>query len=126
MKQSLQSLKLPGFGHVYQTDSIPDDVMYEGFNYSAYLKRERATRVAIYSKYEATASYEVSDAHTSICKTFDTEKGPLTIYATIIGTQFTKKPYAANELNNCIADCNRISELTDTLCLSGDLTHILQ
>ncbi len=52
---------------------------------------------------------------------FDTAKGPLTIYATIIGTQFSRKPFAENELSNCIADCIRINALIDTLCLSGDL-----
>lgn len=117
----MQSLILPGYPYVYQTKSIPDNILYEELNYTEYIKGERAVRVAIYSKYEASASYEVSDEYTSICKTFETDKGLLTIYATIIGTQFTKKPYAENELNNCIADCIRISELTDTLCLAGDL-----
>ena len=119
--ESLQSLILPGYKHIYQTNFLPDNFIYEGLNYTDYLKGERAVRVAIYSKYKATASYEVSDEYTSICKAFETNKGPITIYATIIGTQFTKKPYAKNELNNCIADCIRISELTDILCLAGDL-----
>lgn len=119
--ESLQSLKLPGYEYIYQTKSIPDNNLYEGINYTDYLKGERAIRVAIFSKYEAVASYEVSDAYTSVCKAFETEKGTLTIYATIIGTRFTKRPYAENELNNCVADCTRISKLTNTLCLAGDL-----
>jgi endonuclease/exonuclease/phosphatase family metal-dependent hydrolase len=119
--ESLQYLKLPGFEYVYQTTVPPKNIFHEGINYTKFLKNEPAVRVAIYSKYEAKSSYEVSDAYTSICKTFETAKGPLTVYATIIGTQFTKRPYAANELKNCITDCIRIYKLTDTLFLAGDL-----
>ena len=119
--ESVQKLKLPGYEYVYQTKPIPDNIIYEGLNYTKYLKGGQATRVAIYSKYEMTASYNVSDEYSSICKTFETTKGALTIYATIIGTQFTKMRCAENELNNCIADCIRISERTNTLYLAGDL-----
>jgi len=30
-------------------------------------------------------------------------------------------PYAKNELDNCVSDCKRISQITDNLCLAGDL-----
>jgi len=94
---------------------------HEGVDYSAMLKGKKAVRVAIFSKYEAGKSYAVTDEYTSICKSFKTPKGTLTIYGTIIGTQFTKKPYAENELNNCVKDCLRINSETDSLCLAGNL-----
>ncbi|MEO7487072.1 MAG: hypothetical protein ABIU77_08210 [Ferruginibacter sp.] len=119
--ESVQSLNLPGYDYVYHTKIIPDEVLYEGVDYSTMLKGNKAVRVSIFSKYEAIKTYTVTDEYTSICKAFETPKGTLTIYGTIIGTQFTKKPYAENELNNCIADCLRIRSETNTLCLIGDL-----
>ena len=119
--EGVESLSPPGYSYVYQTKIIPDDKPYEGVDYSAMLKGKKAVRVAIFSKYEAIKTYAVSDEYTSICKAFETPKGTLTIYGTIIGTQFIKPPYAGNELNNCITDCLRITSETDTLCLAGDL-----
>lgn len=88
--EALQSLQLPGYENVYQKKAIPDNIIYEGLTYTKCLKGGLATRVAIYSKYKATASYDVRNEYTSICKTVDTAKGPLTIYATTEGAYFTK------------------------------------
>lgn len=52
---------------------------------------------------------------------FETDFGDLVIYATIIGTQFKRKPFAKNELENCINDCNKISEINPNLIIVGDL-----
>ena len=119
--ECVDSLKLPGYNYLYKTKAIPANVTYEELNYSEYLKGETAIRVSIFSKYESIRSFPVTDEHTSICKEFNTEKGALTIYATIIGTRFNKMPYAKNELDNCVSDCKRISQITDNLCLAGDL-----
>ena len=119
--ESVDSLVLTNYNYVYKTHSIPSNSDYEGINYAKYLNGEIAIRVAIYSKYECIHSFPVIDATTSICKKFNTEMGSITIYATIIGTRFNKKPYAENELNNCIADCIEISNLTSDLCIIGDL-----
>jgi len=119
--ESINSLILPNFNYAYKTKGIPSNVEYEELNYSKYLKDEIAIRVAIYSKYKSMGVFQVSDSYTSVCHQFETEKGLLTVYATIIGTQFLKMPYAQTELQNCINDCLRISKETDNLCLIGDL-----
>lgn len=119
--ESINSLNLPNFSYVYKTEEIPSGLQYEELNYSKYLKDEIAIRVAIYSKYKSIGAFQVSDSYTSVCHQFETEKGLLTVYATIIGTQFLKMPYAQIELQNCINDCLRISKETGNLCLIGDL-----
>jgi endonuclease/exonuclease/phosphatase family metal-dependent hydrolase len=114
-------LKLPNYPFQYKTKGLPQNEEYEGLNYSVFLNETIGNRVIIYSKYESTESFNVSDDYTSICKHFNTPFGEITIYATIIGTWFKKLPYAKQELDNCISDCNRIFMQTDTLCLAGDL-----
>ena len=119
--ECVDSLELPGYNFVYKTKAIPANVKYEELNYNEYLKGETAIRVSVFSKYESIQSFMVSDEHTSICEELNTEKGTLTIYATIVGTKFNKMPFAINELDNCVSDCLRISQLTGNLCLAGDL-----
>lgn len=119
--ESVDSLELQDYPFVFKTNQIPVNISYEGINYTEYLNGEIAIRVAIYSKYGCIKSYPVKDATTSICKSFITEIGSVTVYATIIGTRFNVKPYAEQELTNCIADCIHISDLTDDLCIVGDL-----
>ena len=114
-------LNLPAYNFIYQTKPLPKDQEYEGLNYSDYLNGESANRVTIYSKYQSTNSFDVTDPYTSICKQFDTNIGAITIYATIIGTWFKKQPYAEKELMNCSADCMSIYNQTNSLCLAGDL-----
>ena len=118
---SVDSLKLPNYSYSYKTRPIPENTIYEGINYTEYLKGETAIRVAVFSKYESIRSFPVIDEYTSVCNEFNTEIGPLTIYATIVGTRFNKMPFAKTELDNCISDCMRIASLTDNLCLAGDL-----
>ena len=114
-------LDLPAYDFVYKTKVLPTGEEYEGLVYSKYLNNSSAYRVSIYSKYPSLKSFTVSDEHTSICNQFETSIGTLTIYATIIGTWFKKKPYAEKELRNCINDCTEIFKLSDSLCLIGDL-----
>ena len=119
--ECVDSLKLPGYNYVYKTKAIPSSVKYEELNYTEYLKGETAIRVSIFSKYESIRSFLVTDEHNSICEEFNTGKGALTIYATIVGTRFNKMPFAKNELDNCVSDYLRISQLAGNLCLAGDL-----
>ena len=114
-------LNLSIYNFIYKTKTLPKDQKYEELDYSKYLNKESAYRVTIYSKYQSSKSFEVSDPYTSICNQFETDIGNITIYATIIGTWFKKKPYAEKELHNCINDCMRIYDQTNSLCLAGDL-----
>jgi len=123
--ESVDSLKLPNYSYSYKTRPIPENTIYEGINYSEYLRGETAIRVAVFSKYESIRSFPVDD-YTSVCNEFNTDIGPLTIYATIVGTRFITMPYAKTELDNCISDCLRIASLTDNLCLAGDLNTSLR
>lgn len=114
-------LDLPAFKYIYKTKQIPSGSKYEELDYSEYLNGNPAYRATIYSKFESSRSHMVTDDFTSLCKEFDTSVGTIAIYATIVGTWFNKGPYAQKELNNCIADCRRISQKVEYFCLSGDL-----
>ncbi len=97
-------LNLPSYTFVYKTKALPKDQLYEGLNYSDYLNGTTGYRASVYSKYPSLQSFKVIDEYTSICHQFETCRGALAIYATIIGTWFNKQPYAAIELQNCIND----------------------
>ena len=113
-------LDLPAYKFIYKTDALPVQGEYEGVKYGELLNNT-GYRAMIYSKYPSIRSFVVSDAFTGLCCAFETPAGPLTIYATIIGTQFKKSAYAETELNNCIRDCTDISKQVDNFCLVGDL-----
>ena len=114
-------LDLPNYRHFYKTTTISTSEEYEDLNYSKYLKGHSAHRVIIYSKYQSSQNHSVRDEATSICQTFDTTIGRITLYCTIIGTWFTKKPvYAQKELDNCLFDCLNIAKEVDHFFLLGD------
>lgn len=114
-------LNLATYPFVYKSKSLPEGQEYENINYSIYLKGTPANRVTIYSKFQSSKTYRVTDDFTSVCREFETNVGVITIYGTIIGTLFRKPPFAEKELNNCIMDCLRIFQQTKSLCLVGDL-----
>lgn len=124
--ENVRSLSLPGYEYAYHTQAIPQDSEYEGFDYGKYLENEIPIRTSIYSKSESTRSFPVTDPHTSVCRQFAIPGGSLSIYATIVGTRFNRKPYSLHELNNCITDCQNIAALTGDLCLAGDLNTTFQ
>ena len=115
------NLNLSNFPFKYCCEQIPENIEYEGLNYSKYLNGEKAYRTIIYSKIPLKRKFSVIDSKTSLALEFETEFGELVIYATIIGTQFKRKPFAKNELNNCINDCKRISEINPNLIIIGDM-----
>lgn len=115
------NLNLSNFPFKYFSEQIPENTEYEGLHYSNYLNGEKAYRTIIYSKIPSTRKFSVIDDKTSLALEFETEFGNSVIYATIIGTQFKRKPFAKNELENCINDCKRISEINPNLFIIGDL-----
>ncbi len=104
------NLELPNYPFKYFSEQIPENVEYEGLNYSQYLNGEKAFRTIIYSQFPANCICEVSDPKTSLAIEFSTSFGEIVMYATIIGTWFNKKPFAQKELQNCISDCLDISK----------------
>lgn len=115
------NLNLKNFKFKYFSEQIPKNIEYEGLNYSKYLNGEKAFRTIVYSKTPSKRQFSVTDNKTSLALEFETEFGNLVIYATIIGTQFKRKPFAKNELENCVNDCNKISEINSNLIIVGDL-----
>jgi|SRR6218665_1462829 len=115
------NLNLSNFPFKYFSEQIPENIEYEGLNYSKYLNGKIAFRTIIYSKIPSKSKFPVIDDKTSLALEFETELGDLVIYATIIGTQFKRKPFAQNELENCINDCKRISKINPNLFIIGDL-----
>ena len=114
-------LDLKNFKFKYLSQPIPDNIEYEGLNYTEYLKGEKAYRSIIYSKIASKKRFNVVDDKTSVALEFETDFGNLVIYSTIIGTRFRIKPFAKNELENCISDSKKISELHPNLIIVGDL-----
>lgn len=114
-------LNLKNFKFKYLSQPIPENIEYEGLNFTEYLKGKKAYRTIIYSKFVSTKRFNVSDDKTNLALEFETEFGNLVIYASIIGTRFRTKPFAKNELDNCINDCKKISETNPNLIIIGDL-----
>ncbi len=115
------NLNLKNFKFKYFSEQIPENIKYEGLNYSKYLNKEKAFRTIIYSKIPFKRQFPAIDNKTSLALEFETNFGDLVIYATIIGTQFKRKPFAKIELENCINDCNKIFEINPNLIIVGDL-----
>lgn len=115
------NLNLSSFPFKYFSEQIPENIEYEGLNYSKYLNGEKAFRTIVYSKIPLKNKFSVIDDKTNLALEFETEFGDLVIYATIIGTQFKRKPFAKNELDNCLNDCKIISEINPNLIIIGDL-----
>ena len=116
-------LELNCFKFKYLSEQIPENVEYEGLNYTTYLGGKKAYRTIIYSKYPKinNTDFQLKDNRTSLAVEFSTELGNFVFYATIIGTQYKKLPYAKIELYNCIEDCERIYESHKNLIVIGDL-----
>jgi len=114
------NLNLTNFNYTYFSEQIPENIEYEELNYTDYLKGEKAYRTIIYSKIKSNKQYKVLDSKTSLAVEFDTVFGLLVFYCTIIGTWFNRKPYAKNELENCIKDCRNIYKLNPNLLIIGD------
>jgi len=115
------SLELPNYLYKYLCEPIPENTVFEGLNYTEYLQGETAYRAIIYSKYPCIKQFDVADSKTSLALEFETDLGRSVIYASIVGTQFRKKPYAQTELNNFITDCQRIYHKNQNLIIVGDL-----
>jgi len=116
-------LELNCFKFKYLSDQIPENVEYEGLNYTTYLGGKKAYRTIIYSKYPKinNTDFQLKDNRTSLAVEFSTELGNFVFYATIIGTQYKKLPNAKDELYNCIEDCERIYLSHKNLIVIGDL-----
>jgi endonuclease/exonuclease/phosphatase family metal-dependent hydrolase len=114
-------LNLKNFNFKYFSETIPEGVVYENIDYTTYLRGEKAFRTVIYSKTPFKKRFKVKDDKTSLALEFETEFGNLVIYATIIGTWFNRKPFAENELQNCISDCRAIFKENQDIIIVGDL-----
>lgn len=114
-------LNLENYKYKYFSASIPENQIYEGLNYTEFLKGEKAFRTIIYSQLPSIKTHKVQDAKTSLAVEFETEFGNIIIYSSIIGTWFKRKPFVEIELKNCIKDCTEISKLNPNLFIIGDL-----
>ena len=116
-------LELNCFAYKYLSEQIPENIKYEDVDYTEYLGGKKAYRTIIYSKYPKVnnTDFQLNDNRTSLAVEFSTELGDFVLYATIVGTQFRKLPYAKDELNNCIEDCERIYLSHKNLIIMWDL-----
>ncbi len=110
-------LNLPAYSFIFKTNQLPTGD-YEGMFYKEGIN---FYRIIIYSKIEAASFEKVTDKYISICPVFKTVFGEISLYATIIGTLFNKKPFVDTELSNCIKDVRNIFNNNGNVCLAGDL-----
>lgn len=114
------SINLPNFHYQYFSENLSENKLYEGVNYATYLRGTIAHRVIVYSKFSAIKILPVKDPKTSLALELSTSLGNIILYATIIGTQFRKQPYATVELENCITDCKNLFNQNPNLFIVGD------
>ena len=114
-------LNLNNYEFKYFSNSIPENQIHENLDYLIFLAGEKGFRTIIYSKIPFKRKFKVNDDKISLALEFATEFGDLVLYATIIGTQFRRKPFAEVELKNCIRDCESISKTNPKLIVVGDL-----
>lgn len=114
-------LNLSNFKFRHFSTAIPENSIYEKLNYSDYLNGEKAYRTSIYSNIAPKKQFLVCDDKTSVALEFETIFGPIVIYATIIGTRYKEQPFAENELQNCIIDCENIAKENKNIFIVGDL-----
>lgn len=77
-------------------------------------------RVSIFSKYPCIRKYETFDDCTAICGEFETERGNLLVYGTIIGIFGNRHPTFSEDLAKQIEDIRRLSAHGKSICICGD------
>lgn len=97
----------------YCIETLPPHDVTTGYN-----PTER--RVSIFSKYPCIRKYETYDEHTTICGEFETERGNLLVYGTIIGVFGNRHHTFSEALTKQIEDMGRLSSLGKKLCICGD------
>lgn len=104
-----QQLALPQYEWALKTTDL------ETPYYSATEKRS-----IIYSKYKLLTTESSYDAQTAVCPVFETPYGPLAVYGTIIGIHGNRRPSFMADLQQQVADIDRISSKMP-ICIAGDL-----
>lgn len=90
------------------------------YNINSFLYSPTENRVSVFTNYRCIQQYETYDKYTSICIEFETEKGNLTIYATIIGIYGNRQPTFIEDLLKQTADFKNIAAAGKNLCIIGD------
>lgn len=102
----------PDYKYCFETPSP-----YE-INPSLYKPTEN--RVSVFTNYRCIRQYETYDKYTSICIELETEKGNLTVYATIMGIYRNRHPTFKEDLLKQTADFKNIAAGGKNLCIIGD------
>jgi exonuclease III len=83
----------------------------------AYTKGENRTTIWSKKKYRKTREIETCDSSTSVCVGFQTERGELLVYGTVIGIA----GHPSQNVDAQIDDWRRIGKLeAESLCIAGD------
>ncbi len=119
LTECVNNYKPKNYKYFYATKPIPKDKNFENLDYR-FVDKDTYVRTAIYSNYKSLQQFNLVNNFTSICHKFETEIGEIVIYATIIGTWFTRSDYK-KEFDNCKTDCLKIKKENDNLIIVGDL-----
>lgn len=103
----------PAYPYAYHTPLLSETV--EGDYY-----RPTENRVSIFTKFPPIRQYPVTDANTSLCVEFDTERGSLVVYGTIFGIHGNRRPSFRQDILQQMEDVRRLAEQGHAICLCGD------
>lgn len=101
----------PSYPHCIET-MLPFDAAIK------YASTER--RVSVFSKYPCIRRHETYDERTAVCGEFETERGNLLVYGTVIGVWGNRHRTFSEALAKQIEDIRRLSILGKKLCICGD------
>jgi hypothetical protein len=120
LTETSKKLEFDGFTR-YSTKSLPK--YYDGQEY-----RDDEVRASIYSKWECVEKISTYDDYTSLCYSFNTPIGNITIYAGIIGSIGVigdARPIFDKDLAGQLADWQRIFKPKNNIILAGDFNITL-
>lgn len=83
-----------------------------------YASTER--RVSVFSKYPCIRKHKTYDECTAICGEFETERGNLLVYGTIIGVLGNRHSTFSEALAKQTEDILRLAALEKNICICGD------
>ncbi len=113
-----ERVKPKGYPYCYATKQPQDHELPPYTGLVHYEDTEK--RILIYSKYPCVRKHETFDDTIALCVEFETEKGNLLVYGTIIGIHGQRKPFFMNELNGAMTDMRALTSAGHLVCMLGD------
>ena len=106
----------PEYKYSFHTPTPPD---IEGTRFGTIQYAPTEHRVSVFTNYPLIRQHATADEYTSLCVEFDTDRGCLLVYGTIIGTHDVTTVFP-QDLARQVPDFKRLSTNGNNLCVCGD------